>query len=452
MEIAKVQTIYFLGIGGIGMSALARYFNSSGVKVSGYDLVETPLTQALSREGMDIHYKEDIKKIPAKVDLIVWTPAIPATHKELVWVKKQGLPLLKRAEVLGLLSKSYETIAVAGTHGKTTTSSILTHLLKESGQSITAFLGGILAEVNSNFISGDSDVMIVEADEYDRSFLHLYPKMLIILSMDHDHIDIYKDEAALYEAYGQLMDQVTDAGLIVLGPDVIRNVHVERLEKLARRNVKVVRIFNDFEFNSITINEGQYEFDFQYGKKIKRFTSNLPGNHNLINTTLAIVICKELGLKDAEISKALKSFRGIRRRFQLVHSGDRVLYDDYAHLPEEVGYAVRTIKELYPTGKVLGIFQPHLYSRTLEFYQGFAKELSGLDGVILLPVYPAREEPMEGVESELVYNLITMDDKELVEAKNLLKTLKDKKDYQVIMTIGAADLDKHHKDIIELIK
>lgn len=452
MELADIKQVYFLGIGGIGMSALARYFHGRGVKVDGYDLVQTELTDQLSAEGMTIHYEEDVAQIPEAVDLVIWTPAIPATHLELIWVKEKGLPLMKRAEVLGLLSKSHDTIAVAGTHGKTTTSAILAHILNSNEKSVTAFLGGILAKENSNFIRGDSNLMVVEADEYDRSFLHLHPKMLIIISTDHDHIDIYENEAALYDAYGQLLSQVADGGIVILGHQVIRNIKVEWMQALAERKVKVLRICREFDFDSIKIVEGQYQFDYIKGTKKEKYKSNLPGLHNVMNTSLAIAICKELGLKKSGIATALDAFEGVKRRFHFLHNEERILIDDYAHLPEEVRYAVQTVKDLYPTDKVLGIFQPHLYSRTLEFYKGFARELSGLDGVILLPVYPARELPVEGVESELIYNLISLDEKYLIPPEELLVTIKEKMEYKVIMTIGAADLDKYHKEIIDIIK
>lgn len=451
MDLASITQVYFLGIGGIGMSALARYFKGKGLAVSGYDLVETALTVQLEAEGIKVSYNEDIKNVPQKVNLVVWTPAIPLNHKELIWIREQGITLMKRAEVLGMLSKTYDTIAVAGTHGKTTTSSIIAHVLKFSNKKSTAFLGGILAKEDSNFINGDSELMIVEADEYDRSFLQLYPKMLIIISTDHDHIDIYENAEELYTAYSQLMSQVVDGGVIVLGPEVIRHISLDLIWKLEKRKIKVLRIFRNFDFENIRIIDGRYEFEFISDGRRESYISSLPGIHNVINSCLAIVVCKNLGLNEEQVAKAFKAFEGIKRRFQFIYEGDRVLIDDYAHLPEEVAYAVNTIKDLYPSEKVLGIFQPHLYSRTLEFYKEFAKELSGLDGVILLPIYPARELPIEGVESDLIYNLISLDEKYLVETEELLSTIRERKEYKIIMTIGAADLDKYHTDIVDII-
>ncbi len=453
MNPKRLKKVYFLGIGGIGMSALARFFNREGVEVHGYDLTKTKLTKKLEAEGMTIHYKESLKKIPKIIDLVVVTPAIPSDHKELQWFQKKGFLILKRAEVLGMISQGMKAIAVAGTHGKTTTCSIITHILKDSGMKTTAFLGGILAKEKTNFIYGDSKYVIIEADEYDRSFLHLHPKILVITAMDADHLDIYGSVEEMYDAYRQLTLQIKKGGTLILGAGVHRHFDEEWRLQLEKRKIKVVRHLEEFDFKNVSIANTKYRFDAQIGEKsIKNLTSNLPGLHNVSNSLAACYVAKKVGVKKKKIRAALKKFKGISRRFELVHDGKKVLIDDYAHHPEELKHTIKTVKSIYSDRKVLGIFQPHLYSRTQDFYKGFAKELSGLDGVILLPIYPAREQPMKGVKSEMIYNLITLEDKYLVKESKLLKHVEKLKEYDVIITLGASDLDKYHKGIIKLIK
>lgn len=449
----RLKRVYLIGIGGIGMSALARYFNNEGVKVSGYDLVETPLTQKMIKEGIKIHYKEDPKSISKKVDLVIVTPAIPEDNKELRYCVKQGYEVKKRAEVLGMLSKGKRLIAIAGTHGKTTTSSILAHILESADEEVTAFLGGILTKEKTNFIHGKSETIIAEADEYDRSFLHLKPEVLVITSMDADHLDIYGSVEEMRKAYKQLTYQIKKGGVLILGPGVIRDIDLKWRAKLDKRKIKIIRQLKHFDFGKIKIENSKCTFDVTVGEMtLENIHTKLPGIHNIINTSIAILIAKLEGVSDKKIKSALKSFKGIKRRFETVYKGDRILIDDYAHHPEELKFAVKTVKDLYPGKKVLGIFQPHLYSRTQDFYKEFAKELEGLDAVLLMPIYPAREEPINGVKSELIFNLIAMNEKYLVNEKNLIKTLKGMLDYEVVMTIGAADLDKYHKKIIKVIK
>lgn len=435
------------------MSALARYFLLEGIEIYGYDLTKTALTKKLEAEGMTIHYEEKPKKIPRDIDLVILTPAIPDTNKEYKWLKKNGYEIKKRAEVLGEISKKKRTIAVAGTHGKTTTCSLITQILKYGKKDATAFLGGVLAKENTNFIHGKSKLVVLEADEYDRSFLHLKPEILIIMSMDADHLDVYGSVKEMHKAYEQLSLQVRKGGMLILGPGVIRYIHPEWMKNLRQREIKVYKQLKDFDFDSIRIKKSKYRFDYvDTVGSITKIKSNLPGLHNISNSASAIFVARTLGIGPQRIRKALKKFKGIKRRFEFVYEGDKVLVDDYAHHPEEVKYAVSTIKNLYPEKKVLGIFQPHLYSRTKDFYKGFAKELSGLDGVILLPIYPAREKPIKGIKSEMIYNLITKDEKYLVKEKSLIKKIKELKEYEVIMTIGAADLNKHHEGIIKVIK
>ena len=454
MKLNDLKNIYFLGIGGIGMSALARYFNDQGLAVEGYDLVKTDLTKELESEGIKIGYADAVDRLPREIDLVVLTPAIPQTHKQLNWLKSQGIPIKKRAEVLGLLSKESKTIAVAGTHGKTTTSCLLAHMLTEADLKVTAFLGGLLAKEGTNYIKGSSDLVVLEADEYDRSFLHLNPQILVIISMDPDHLDIYGNVEEMYAAYRQLTEQIPEGGTLILGPGVYALMSIEWIFDLNKRKIDLRKIFSDFDYNSVAVKDHQYHFTFKSKKKKKSLevSTNLPGIHNVTNSSLALEVGTVLGVSPQKMQKSISEFRGIKRRFETVYDGARKLIDDYAHHPEEVSYAVKTVKQLYPQSKILGVFQPHLYSRTKDFYRGFAAELSGLDGVLLMPIYPAREEPIEGIESEIIYNLMTIDDKELIDGDSMLSEIESRSDYDLVMTIGAADLDKYHNEIISVIK
>ena len=452
-KVKDIKRIYFIGIGGIGMSALARYFKREGAVVSGYDLVKSPLTLELESEGIKVYYKEKIKHIPDNVDLVVYTPAIPSNHKELLYCQQNDLPLKKRAEVLGLIGKGKQLIAVAGTHGKTTTSALITQLLNGGGKEVSAFLGGIMTRENTNFLHGNSNIIVAEADEYDKSFLQLYPEILVITSMDADHLDIYGNEESMIDAYEQLTYQIKKKGILILGPDVIRKLSSSWLEKLRKRKIKVVRILRDFDFDKIKIEDGQYSFDVRIGDMwLRDLEMILPGMHNIINASVSILVAKILGVDDRKIAMKLRHFKGIKRRFETVYKGDRVLIDDYAHHPEEINFAVKTVKDMYSEKKVLGIFQPHLYTRTRDFYKGFAKALAGLDGVIILPIYPARELPIEGITSDIIYNLIAMDEKYLVDEVDLIDTVKALKEYDVVITLGASDLDKHHKKLVKELK
>ena len=453
MKLKNLKKIYFLGVGGIGMSALARYFNDNGVEVIGYDLVKTSLTQELEAEGIVIGYKDEVKFLTKDIDLVVLTPAIPDSNKQLNWFRDQGIPIKKRAEVLGIISKEKETIAVAGTHGKTTTSCLLAHILTQADLDVTAFLGGLLAQEITIYIKGKSNLVVLEADEYDRSFLHLSPQILVIISMDPDHLDIYGTVEEMYAAYRQLTMQIPEGGTLVLGPGVYPLMSVDWIYELGKRKIEVRRIFSDFDYKAVTVKDHKYHFSFdsKTSKKVVKFTSGLPGLHNVTNSCLAIEVGKILGVPSRKMQKSIADFKGIKRRFETVYDKKRILIDDYAHHPEEVSCAIKTVRRLYPESKVVGIFQPHLFSRTQDFYRGFASELSGLDGVLLMPIYPAREEPIVGIESEIIYNLLAVDDKELVDENTLISELDSRNEYDIVMTIGAADLDKYHKEIIRVL-
>jgi len=453
MNIDSLKKLYFLGIGGIGMSAIARYFLNEGVEIYGYDLAKTSLTKKLEAEGMHIHYDIDPDKIPKDIDGVIMTPAIPKDHRELAWINENNYSIKKRAEVLGLLSQLKKTIAVAGTHGKTTTSSLIAHILKYCGLDITAFLGGILVEQESNFISGHSDIVVLEADEYDRSFLHLHPDILVVLSMDPDHLDIYGTVEKMYEAYEQLCLQIKPGGHLIMHEHLLENLSNDFLDKLSAHDVSFIKVDDDFSYENLKIKQERFVFDFQSGElDATDIISNLPGSYNVSNSAIAIQVALMLDVDLPKIKEALRHFRGIKRRFEWVYEGDKILIDDYAHHPEELKQALTAVNKLYPDKKILGVFQPHLYSRTQDFYKGFAKELARLSKVFLMPIYPARELPIEGVRSEIIFNLIPIDDKYLVDQHTLIDMIRQHEDIDVIMTIGAADLDKYHEQIINVIK
>ena len=455
MEILKqCEKIYFIGIGGIGMSALARYFNDKNKMVFGYDKVKTPLTEKLVSEGMQIHFEDDPTLIPEDIDLVVLTPAIPNDHRELNWFRDQGYLVKKRSEVLGWITQDMKTIAVAGTHGKTSTSALASHILKYAGLEATALLGGILVNYNSNYLFGKSEWVVVEADEYDRSFLRLSPNVLIIMSMDADHLDIYGDHESMVEAYCQLTNKIEDDGVLIIRDDLLDKIGKETFANLEKRGVQL-KVFGakaDCRYKDIRIENHKYLFDYKSKHhEIEGLISTMPGRHNIENATAAITMAKTLGVADKDIKEALESFKGIKRRFELVHNKGVVLVDDYAHHPEELKNAIDTILKLYEGKKIVVIFQPHLYSRTQDFYKGFARELSRLENVLLMPIYPAREEPIPGVESKIIFDLMTTRNKFLVNENTLVERSREING-EVYVTLGAADLDKYHKSIIDAVK
>ena len=451
MKLEELQHIYFVGIGGIGMSALARYFNHLGATVSGYDRVETDLTQKLVEEGMSIHYEDDIQQLPTTIDLVVYTPAIPDDHQELNHLKAAGYTVMKRAAVLGLISKNRKTIAVAGTHGKTTTSAILTHILKEGGIDCTAFLGGIAENFGSNFVAGESDWVVMEADEFDRSFLHLEPTIAIITSMDADHLDIYKNKEEFEQTFLEFAGQVKksiycQANLPI---DSQYNLRVEwntyGMDRGVLQAVNIRPIGLNFGFgylNTLQRNPRPVELQF-----------TLPGSHNVMNAVAAIGVAKKLGCSDKTIKNALLSFQGIKRRFELLEAKERgvVYIDDYAHHPTELIAAIGAVRMLCGNRKVTGVFQPHLYSRTQDFSEEFAIALDQLDEAIILDIYPARELPIEGVTSRLILDKMKLKHKELTSKKDLIKVLRTKQ-LDVLITLGAGDIGVLVDEVHQLVK
>ncbi len=490
MELNQIKTIYFVGIGGIGMSALARYFLSRGVAVHGYDKTETELTKALATEGMHIHYTDDVSYIPEGVDLVVYTPAIPKEHTELVCFQLNGFPVLKRSEVLGIISRGMKCIAVAGTHGKTTTSSIVTHILRTGGVDATAFLGGISLSLGSNFVQGESDWVVVEADEYDRSFLRLSPDIAIITAIDPDHLDIYGDEENFRKGFHDFTKKVKDNGhvfpnstLLLRGDDDDAQRHIQYDDYGVNAGV--------YRAENIRVENGFFVFDYKSPLgNIENIIFTLPGNHNVENATAAIAAAQQIGVTSEAIKEALANFKGIKRRFDFILRGDvtsstlpithhsspithhpsptthhslpithyplPIFIDDYAHHPTELEAAISAAKTLYPDRRITGIFQPHLFTRTRDFQDGFAAALDKLDEVFLMDIYPARELPIEGVTADIIFNKMKNPHKTLVTKQNLMETLRKHQNtegaaFEVLMTLGAGDIDTFVKPIKDLL-
>lgn len=445
--------IYFVGIGGIGMSALARYFKSLGKNVSGYDKTPTPLTNELMSEGIEIHFSDDLSKAELTFSnlskkenvLVVYTPAIPTDHSELNFFKDNQYDLKKRSEVLGMITKSSFTIGIAGTHGKTTTSSMVAHILKFAGLNCTAFLGGITKNYNTNLLLGNNEgkkFTVVEADEYDRSFLALYPDLSIITSMDADHLDIYGDHSYMIESYRLFAGQLKDGGLL------IHKKGLPLSDLPLNKQTYSVNESADYCAENIKIVDHNYTYDWKSAtSEINRLMSEMPGLHNVENSVAAIAVAKYLGIENDVIKSALASYNGVKRRFDYqLRLSNCVYIDDYAHHPEELRAFIASVKELYPGKRVLGLFQPHLFTRTRDFAEGFSKSLSMLDCLMLLPIYPAREKPITGVTSEIIFKGVTCE-KYLVNKEDTLKQLKDMS-FDVILTMGAGDIDQ----LVPLIK
>jgi UDP-N-acetylmuramate--alanine ligase len=463
--IHQIKQVYFIGIGGIGMSAIARYFNTLGIFVSGYDKTPTPLTDALINEGIKIHFSDDVNLIertfiqrPKSETLIVITPAIPKNHKEYNFFRENDFVIKKRSEVLGMITESTFTAAVAGTHGKTTTSTILTHILKSSGYDVTAFLGGIAKNYNSNFIAGNSihdgseltdrvkfkmDVLtptVVEADEYDRSFLTLHPDVAIVTSVDPDHLDIYGDDKQLKESFKLFTSQIVSRGTLITKSGLnyqLAHASDVKIYKYA------LETHADFFAYGIKIHEGKYHFNLNSCiENITDISFGLPGLHNVENAVAAIAAAQVMGVLPLDIKKSLKEFKGVNRRFDYrMNTKDFIYIDDYAHHPEEIKACINSIKQLYPGKKITGIFQPHLYSRTRDFALEFSKSLSLLDEVILMEIYPARELPIAGVSAAMLLNDIKCEFKKVMNAHEILNYLQEHRP-ELLVTIGAGDIDQ----------
>jgi len=443
---SETKKIYFIGIGGIGMSAIARYMLSQGKEVYGYDKTETTLTKKLVDEGMKIHYNDDVNLIPDGIDLVVYTPAISDEHSELNHFIDNGFDVIKRAEMLGRLSQVKKTIAIAGTHGKTSTSATTAHLLKHGKEDVSAFIGGIMSNYNSNYIEGSGDWIVVEADEYDRSFLHLSPDIIAIMSMDADHLDIYGNHNVMIEGFEAFIMKIKQDGTLIIKEEMLAGLSDGVIDVLADKNVNVVLfgIGTDTEVSAgnIRVQNGKFFFDYESENgSINGLRTNLAGRHNIENSIVAIIIGEILGLDGEAVRVGLESFKGIKRRFETIYEDEHVTYiDDYAHHPTELKSAIGAAKELFPNKKITGIFQPHLFSRTRDFVDGFAEMLDMLDEVFLMEIYPAREKPIDGVTSKVIYDKMKTKNKTLVTKETLLEELKIK-DIEILMTLGAGDID-----------
>ncbi|MCD4698663.1 MAG: UDP-N-acetylmuramate--L-alanine ligase [Bacteroidales bacterium] len=425
------------------MSALARYFKSLGKSVSGYDKTSTSLTRKLMEEGIDIHYNDSVKMLPANVDLVIYTPAIPNGLNLFQHLKKLNIPIKKRSEILGQVTHSKKSVAVAGTHGKTTVSSLIAHMLNNSKVGCNAFLGGIAKNYNSNLILNDnSEYMVVEADEYDKSFLQLSPFYTLITAMDADHLDIYDNFEKLKKTFLQFIAKTSPGGKLLISKSIENKLQTKD-HSVTTFTYSLNDNKADFYAANIRLSTGLYFFDiFTPFGEIKNLQHGMPGLINVENAVAATAMSKIIGLDNSEIRDSLKSFIGIHRRFDYqVNSRNLVYIDDYAHHPEEVDRFVTSVRELYPGKKILGIFQPHLYSRTRDFATEFAKSLSLLDEIILLPVYPARELPIPGVGSKMISDKMEADKTSLADKTNLIEVI-DSKTFDVILTIGAGDINK----------
>ncbi len=446
MNLNQIHNVYFIGIGGIGMSALARYFKFIGKNVSGYDKTPSTLTLELMESGINIHFEDNIDLIPkdyfVENTLVIITPAVPKSHSEWNYFLERDYEVKKRAEVLGIITKDTFCLAVAGTHGKTTTSSILGHILYESGADVTAFIGGIVENYNSNLIGSGKTVTVVEADEFDRSFLHLYPNIACITSMDADHLDIYGDDASIKASFKEFADKVEDKNNLF----IINGLELEGI---------TVGVNDDSKFvaNNIKIIDGWYVFDVTTPTEtIQDLKFGLPGKHNLTNALLALAMARIFGIPTESIAKALATFKGVKRRFSFQIRKENLVYiDDYAHHPTEINAVHQAVSELYPNQKVLAVFQPHLFSRTKDFADDFAKSLSQFDEVLLLDIYPARELPIEGITSQWLLNKIENKNKKLIQKNELISLLKSS-DASVIVTIGAGDIGEMIPEIKKVLE
>jgi len=453
VNLDEVHKVYFVGIGGIGMSALARWFHANKCIVAGYDRAATDLTVTLTEEGIGIHYEDDIELIPnifreKEGTLIIYTPAVPSVHSELNYFFDNEFEVKKRSEVLGMITENHYTIAVAGTHGKTTTGSMIAHLLSDTERGCSAFVGGIMTNTNSNLMIGGKDApLIVEADEYDRSLMHLNPDYVVITSLDPDHLDIYGDEAAMLDTYEKFAKKLPEEGKLLMQSEAGRRINTDI--KYTSYELKD----GDAVADALRIVNGAFVFTYRRGmEKIADIHLEVPGCHNVLNALAAITVARDRGMEGQEISKRMKTYKGVRRRFEYVFRSPEVtLIDDYAHHPEEIEAFLRSVRSLAKDQKITAIFQPHLFSRTNDFKAAFAQALDKADEVILLDIYPAREKPVEGVSSKVIYDLMENERKVMVSKDYLIRELEDH-DLDVVLTIGAGDIDKEVPKVAAYLK
>jgi UDP-N-acetylmuramate--alanine ligase len=450
MDMSRYSHVYFIGIGGIGMSAIARYCRHAGLNVSGYDRTPSPVTEALEKEGIPVHFDSNVSLIPPAPEetLVIYTPAVPSDMAEMVYVRAHGYRIVKRAEALGEITSGKRCLAVSGTHGKTTTSTMLAHILTESGEGCTAFLGGISKNYGTNLLLSDNDVIVAEADEFDRSFLHLHPEAAVVTSMDADHLDIYSDIDDLRRTFVKFGLQT--------GKYLVIKKGLEERFRSAGARAEILTYGKDGDFYaSDIVSDGTGRMFFTLNTPsgaFRDFHAGVPGLVYIENATAAAAMAMLHGVPMESIRKAISTFSGVVRRFDIrLNIPGHTYIDDYAHHPAELAATITSIRQIWPGRRICGIFQPHLYSRTKDFYPEFASSLSLLDSVILLPIYPAREEPIPGVSSEMILDRITLQDKRIIEKQDLLAEISNH-DFDILVTFGAGDIDRFVKPIESLLK
>jgi UDP-N-acetylmuramate--alanine ligase len=442
--------IYFIGIGGIGMSAIARYYNFKGLKVSGYDKTPSELTAALEAEGIEIHYEDNTDFVPKDIDstLVVYTPAIPKDMGELVYVQEKGYRVIKRSKMLGEIAQGQRCLAVAGTHGKTTTSTLLAHILQDSGEGCSAFLGGISKNHDTNLLVSRNETIVAEADEFDRSFLQLYPEIAVITSMDADHLDIYSDISNMHEAFKAFASQVSGTVIKKHGLPVGSEDTKAKLLSYSYDDPAA-----DFHASDISVDEcGYFTFDLNWPEGVIRGCKvGIPGWVNVENAVAASAIALTYGLAPEKVKAALATFAGVKRRFDIHVNRPQCAYiDDYAHHPKEIAAAISSIRNIFPGRRLTAVFQPHLYTRTRDFADEFAEALSKVDKLILLDIYPAREEPIPGVTSQIIFDNVTAPEKILITKEELMDCLRGEQ-IDTLVTFGAGNIDRYIKPITEML-
>ena len=443
-----VDNIYFLGIGGIGMSALARYYHRKGNKVSGYDKTPSPLTKRLEEEGIAIHYEDNPNLIPDDINMVIITPAIPSDSLELNYLREKGIKMMKRSEVLGEMSNHNKSVAVSGTHGKTTVTALITHLLSYSKRKISAFVGGIARNIDSNVIIGDEndEFVVMEADEFDRSFLRLNPYVSVVTSIDADHLDIYGDTAHLEEAFNQFVAKTSSDGVVVYNAALPI--------KTACKSISYGYEDADVMPKNVKIENEMTKFDLvtKEGLVLGSYEMSLYGRHNVMNAMAAIIVSLQLGLDIRQIKEGLATFLGVQRRFDIRYRDEKVCYiDDYAHHPEEIKACLKAVREIYPKRKMTLVFQPHLFTRTRDFMDEFAEALSLADSLLLMEIYPAREKPLQGITSSELLKKVTCREKQICQKDELIDTIKDLRP-ELIITMGAGDIDRFVPQIESMLK
>ncbi len=435
-----INNIFFIGIGGIGMSALAKHFKKLGKVVMGYDRSPSIITEQLKDLDIPVIFEDAINLLPQNIDLVIYTPAIPNDHKQLTYLREKHFPIKKRAEILGMISQDKYCIAVAGTHGKTTTSALISHILHIAKFDFMSFMGGISKNINSNFISSSkNDFIVVEADEYDKSFLQLYPDIAVVTAMDADHLDIYGTHKKMIESYNEFVSHIKNDGKLILKHNLLNKIRTNKTDIISYSLVDN----SSFKSENIRISNGSYIFDVVCpdNKNIPDLKLNIGGRHNIENAVAAIAVSIQLGITHDIIKKSLESFKGVLRRFDIRINHEKLIYiDDYAHHPEELKMLIHSVREFFKGKTITGVFQPHLFTRTRDFADDFAQGLDLLDEVILLEIYPAREKPIEGITSSYLLNKIKNNKKMICSKNNVIEELLKKKT-DIILTIGAGDID-----------